>query len=137
MRTFTVIALVGCVGLTIWNDFSRNLGGAENGGGMRSIFGAVLLAHFILGFVVVSALLPERPPDGIEIQQAEYGKRWPFTIPKGRLRCEGAGAVIFTDRGKDYAVNGMAAPHYPSIRANDPNIGIGPIVSRGLTLCKW
>jgi hypothetical protein len=36
----------------------------------------------------------------------------------------------------------MAANHYASIQAiwkkgNDQNIDLGPIISRGLTLCKW
>ena len=74
---------------------------------MRSIL-VLAIAHFVLGFVVVWALPRERPQDGIDIRQADYGGRWPFTVPQGRLRCEAAGAVIFTVHGKDYAVNGMA-----------------------------
>lgn len=110
---------------------------------MRSIIVVLAaIAHFVLGFVVVWALLPERPQDGIEIRQADYGGRWPFSVPQGRLRCEAAGAVIFTVHGKDYAVNGMAAPRYAPIQAvwkgaDDPNIDVGPIIARGLTLCKW
>jgi len=43
-------------------------------------------------------------------------------------------------RGMEYAVNGMAASNrYRPIQAViiDPKIDIGPIISRGLTLCKW
>jgi Protein of unknown function (DUF2511) len=74
--------------------------------------------------------------------QNEYGERWPFGVAQGRLRCEGRGPIILTAQGDDYAVNGMAANRYASIQAiwkkgNDPNIDIGPIISRGLTLCKW
>jgi Protein of unknown function (DUF2511) len=70
--------------------------------------------------------------------QNEYGERWPFGVAQGRLRCEGRGAIILTAQGDDYAVNGMAANRYASIPAiwkkgNDPNIDIGPIISRGLT----
>jgi hypothetical protein len=84
-------------------------------------------------------LLPDSPPEGIEINKSEYAKRWPFAMAQGRLRCEGAGAVILTVRGTDYAVNGMASNRYRPIQAvmTDPKIDIGPIISRGLTLCKW
>jgi hypothetical protein len=113
---------------------------------MKSTIGAAVvlavIAHFVLGFVVVSALLPEGSQQGVKIGQAEYGQRWPFRVPEGRLRCEGAGAVIFTVHGKDYAVNGMAASRYAPIQGlwkstNDPNIDAGVIISRGLTLCSW
>ena len=33
---------------------------------------------------------------------------------RGELRCEGAGGVVINVDGKDYAVNGMAAPHRPA-----------------------
>ena len=112
---------------------------------MRSIVSGLVLAvvaGLVLGFVVVSALLPERPREGIEISQADYGARWPFKITRGWLRCEGAGAVILTLQGKDYAVNGMAGSRYAPIQAvwksaKDPDIDAGPIISRGLTLCQW
>jgi Protein of unknown function (DUF2511) len=86
-------------------------------------------------------LLPEQARNGVEIRQAEYGDRWPFAIQQGQLRCEGAGAVILTVRGKDYAVNGMASTRYASMQpvwksTNDP-ADVGPIISRGLTLCRW
>ncbi len=112
---------------------------------MRLVINPVTLASIvglILGFLSVMALFPDPPRAGIEIRQAEYGDRWPFAIGQGRLRCEGPGAIVLTARGKDYAVNGMAAARYGSIQpvrksGNDPNIDIGPIISRGLTLCKW
>jgi hypothetical protein len=110
---------------------------------MRSVVYPITLASIVgltVGFLSVMALFPEPSREGIEIRQAEYGDRWPFAIQQGRLRCEGAGAVILTARGEDYAVNGMASARYASIqpvRKNDPNIDIGPIISRGLTLCKW
>ena len=112
---------------------------------MRSTIGVLvvaIVAHLALGFVVVSALLPEQSREGVKIRQVEYGDRWPFKSPQGWLRCEGAGAVILTVRGKDYAVNGMAASRYAPIQAvgkgtDDPNINVGPIISRGLTLCQW
>lgn len=105
-------------------------------------FFLAVIAHFVVGLVVVSALLPERPRDGVEIRQADYGKKWPFKMPRGWLRCEGAGAVILSVQGEDYAVNGMASARYAPInavrkRVNDPDMDVGPIISHGLTLCDW
>jgi hypothetical protein len=112
---------------------------------MRPVFNPVTLASMVglmVGFLSAMALLPEPSREGIEIRQAEYGDHWPFAIQRGRLRCEGTGAVILTARGKDYAVNGMAGTRCASIQpvrksTNDPKIDIGPIISRGLTLCNW
>jgi hypothetical protein len=100
------------------------------------------LLGLVVGFLSVTALLPEPAYEGIEISQAEYGDHWPFAIQQGRLRCEGTGAVIFTARGKDYGVNGMAGQRYASIMpvrrsTGDSNFDLGSIISRGLTLCKW
>ena len=100
------------------------------------------LLGLVVGFLSVTALLPEPSYEGTEISQAEYGDQWPFAIQRGRLRCEGSGAVIFTARGKDYGVNGMAGRRYASIMlvqksTGDPSFDIGSIISRGLTLCKW
>jgi Protein of unknown function (DUF2511) len=111
---------------------------------MRLILNPVTLTCIVgltLGFLSVMALLPEQARNGVEIRQAEYGDRWPFAIQQGQLRCEGAGAVILTVRGKDYAVNGMASTRYASMQpvwtsTNDP-ADVGPIISRGLTLCRW
>ena len=63
-------------------------------------------------------------------------------LMQGELRCEGAGGVIINVDGKDYAVNGMAGPHYPPIQsiwnsATHPEADIERILSRGLTLCDW
>jgi hypothetical protein len=100
------------------------------------------LLGLVVGFLFVTAVLPEPPHEGIEIGQAEYGDHWPFAINQGRLRCEGAGAVIFTARGQDYGLNGMAGRRYASIQpvrksTGDSNFDLGSIISRGLTLCKW
>ena len=82
----------------------------------------------------------------------QFGDEWPFTVPSGILSCEGKsglGAVVFTTNGKSYAVNGAARqkakregykeiseiwkdnPQYPGSKVN-----IGPIIQKGLTLCK-
>ena len=101
----------------------------------------VSIGGLLFGFVSGLILFPDRPRPGVEITENEYGKRWPFAVAQARLRCEGRGAIILTARGDEYAVNGMAANHYASIQAiwkkgNDQNIDLGPIISRGLTLCK-
>jgi Protein of unknown function (DUF2511) len=101
----------------------------------------VSICGLIIGFVSGLIGFPDPPRQGIEITQNEYGKRWPFAVPQGQLRCEGRGAIILTVRGVDYAVNGMAANRYASIQAiwkkADASMEVGPIISRGLTLCKW
>jgi hypothetical protein len=111
---------------------------------MRSLVASIILASLgglALGFATVIVLFPDTP-QGIEISQAEYGRGWPFAMPQGRLRCEGAGAVILSVAGKDYAVNGMASTRYASIQSiykqnSHSVVDAGPIISRGLTLCKW
>ena len=112
---------------------------------MRSFVYPLALASLlglVVGFLSVTAVLPEPSFEGIEISQAEYGDQWPFAIQQGQLRCEGAGAVILTAGGQDYGVNGMAGGRYASIKpvlksTGDPSIDIGSIISRGLTLCNW
>jgi hypothetical protein len=101
-----------------------------------------VIACFVLGFAGISAIMPGEPRDGIEIRQADYGARWPFKMTRGWLRCEGAGAIILTAQGKDYAVNGLASSRYAPIGAvwksaegREPDAG--PIISRGLALCHW
>jgi Protein of unknown function (DUF2511) len=98
----------------------------------------VSVVGLTLGFTAGLILLPDQP--GIEVNQSQYANHWPFEVEQARLRCEGKGAVILTVRGTDYAVNGMAASNrYRPIQAViiDPKIDIGPIISRGLTLCEW
>ena len=93
------------------------------------------------------------------ISAAEYGDKWPFTVPKGLLACSGADEVTFTVGRDVYAVNGLAMSNkrYKNIRAiwkDDiesehakymikqgrrdliPKISTGPIIDRGLKLCK-
>ena len=101
-----------------------------------------LTVCFMLGFSGVSAVLPEQQRVGIEIRQADYGEGWPFKMGRGWLRCEGAGAIILNVKGTDYAVNGLASSRYAPIQAvwqsnRADDIGAGPIISRGLTLCRW
>jgi hypothetical protein len=91
----------------------------------------VSIVGLVLGFLSVLALLSSPLRKGIEISQAEYGERWPFAIQQLRVRCEGAGAVILTVRGKDYAVNGMASKRYGS-----QWLTITAVVSMVATVCE-
>ena len=113
--------------------------------GVSDLFLGVIVC-FALGFLGISAIDPaidpERPRDGIEIRKSDYGERWPFKIARGWLRCEGAGAIILSAQGTDYAVNGLASSRYAPIQAvwksdQADDIDAGPIISRGLTLCHW
>ena len=70
------------------------------------------------------------------------GGREPFGQEHGELRCEGAGAVVITIDGKDYAVNGMAGGRYPPIQViwnkiTVPEANFERLIARGLTLCNW
>jgi hypothetical protein len=66
----------------------------------------------------------------------------PFGHEHGEIRCEGAGAVVITINGKDYAVNGMAGRRYPPIqvvwnKTTFPEANFERLIARGLTLCDW
>ena len=101
----------------------------------------VCICCVIFGFIFGLSVLPNPPRQGIEITQNEYGKHWPFAAPQGQLRCEGRGAIILTVRGVDYAINGMAGNRFASMQAiwkkGEDVTDVGPIISRGLTLCRW
>jgi hypothetical protein len=50
--------------------------------------------------------------DGVEVSAAELGDKWPLTVDRGTLRCEGDIDVIFTaPDGTEYGVNGTALDH--------------------------
>jgi hypothetical protein len=58
------------------------------------------------------------------------------------VRCEGAGAIVINVDGADYAVNGKASRHYPTIQrvwnpTTFPETNLDRIIVRGLTLCDW
>jgi len=116
-----------------------------------------------LTIVALSLLIipPLACADSIKISKAEYGSKWPFTVSEGKLSCKSfghmgngdpIGAITFTVKNKTYAVNGTATaprrraengwrkleeiwkidyPGNPPLRVN-----MGPIIERGLTLCK-
>ena len=97
------------------------------GVGMKLIIEA--LALFVIGAIAltIAFLFIGRPL----LQRAE-----------GELRCEGAGAVIITVQGKDYAVNAIASGKYPLIQSiwnetSGTEVDINRLIARGLTLCDW
>jgi hypothetical protein len=96
--------------------------------------------------------------ESITISKEDFGDRWPFTVSQGKLSCSG-NAVTFKANGKIYAVNGTAKSRgfaeINEIWKNDeemikilkesflgedigspPKINIGPIIDKGLSLCK-
>jgi tetratricopeptide (TPR) repeat protein len=92
------------------------------------------------------AELRRQPP--LLITQEEYGDKWPFTVPKGKLECLPPGIVTFRVNGKTYAVNNLASSSgYPNINniwreKSQPGtdtttkVDILHIINKGLDLCK-
>lgn len=92
--------------------------------------------------------LSHRQPimQAVNITQPEFGDAWPFTVPEGILSCRGSSEVVFTAKGMSFALNGFAkgAKQYADLRpiwAPHPSLSgaqrdIGPIIDRGLTLCR-
>jgi len=88
-----------------------------------------------------------------QVSQSDFGSNWPLTVSKGTLSCAPLGGdlgiVTFSENGKTYAVNGLAKgrakqngwraideiwkanPSVPGTKIN-----IGPLIDRGLSLCK-
>jgi hypothetical protein len=88
-----------------------------------------------------------------KITESEYGEKWPLSVQNGTLNCTPLGTlaiVTFTANGVTYAVNGTAKARAKQngwreineIWRDNPNpqhgpkINIGPIVEKGLSLCK-
>lgn len=80
----------------------------------------------------------------LEVARSDFGNAWPLTVGGGTLRCTGAGAVTFEAEGTVYEVNGLAGTQ--NLGADiDPiwedaghglKKNIGPLINRGLKLCK-
>ena len=103
-----------------------------------------IAALVILSFVFVAC--SDDSNRGEEISEKDYGDKWPFTVASGRVECIAPSKVVFHANGKTYAVNGMASgdKRFRDLREiwRDnpdpifPKINIGPIIDKGLTLCK-
>lgn len=84
---------------------------------------------------------------GRKISKKEFGSLWPLTVDEGYVECIN-GAVIFTSKGKTYAVNGIAngrkkyqdiMPIWkvdPAYNNRNVKMDISPIINAGLKLCK-
>lgn len=90
-----------------------------------------------------------------KISKADLEFDWPLTVDAGVLTCEPLPGnaklqlVTFTTNGKTYALNGIAKGHVKSRgwgeigpiwkeNASVPGtkMGIGPLITRGISLCK-
>lgn len=117
----------------------------------------LIMCFFVGAILAIGDELKERQL-GIHISQAEYGDRWPYTIPEGTLRCLDHRSIVLMHKGVPYALNGKATtkarvhvsggqltppkykelmliwrdrPDYPGAKMPDPGI-----IDRGLALCE-
>lgn len=83
--------------------------------------------------------------NAMRVSPGDISGDWPLTVDEGTLRCEGAGAVVFTTSdGREYAVNGMASgqgyaeidPIWRNAPGPAPKVNIGPLIELGLELCE-
>lgn len=110
------------------------------------VFGVIVTLFLLLGASVSYA-------GGANVTESEYGEKWPLSVQSGTLNCTSLGTlgiVTFTANGITYAVNGTAKARAKQngwreineIWRDNPNpqygpkINIGPIVEKGLSLCK-
>jgi len=82
----------------------------------------------------------------VRVTESEYGDKWPLTVDSGEIECIDDYFIVFhVTNGKTYALNGAATsrgfPEIDPIWRDNPNlpgikINIGPLIGRGLALCK-
>jgi hypothetical protein len=92
-----------------------------------------------------------QPPNqaALTVQRSDLGDAWPFTVERGVISCVRAGEVLFAANGNIYAVNGWALTNraqkgyrdVAEIWSTNPaipgaKVNIGPIINRGLALCR-
>src|SRR5690348_10739187 len=61
-----------------------------------------------VAFVFLTACGGRTNDGSIEISKGQYGADWPFTVDRGRLRCDAGSNVVFVANDKTYAINGSA-----------------------------
>jgi Protein of unknown function (DUF2511) len=82
----------------------------------------------------------------LQISRAEYGPKWPFTVPSGTLICAGSDYEVWfrASDGTRYALSGTAMSHsFLTPRAESIRTGtttrvwyrVVPILSQGMRLC--
>ena len=108
---------------------------------------ASVTSVLVVSLILATATCDTDEGDGgntVEVTRSDFGNAWPLTVGGGTLRCNGAGAVTFEAEGTVYDVNGLAETQ--DLGADiDPiwedaghglKKNIGPLISRGLKLCK-
>ena len=84
------------------------------------------------------------------VSRAQFGDAWPLTVDAGELLCLPPSLVVLRAQdGRMFALNGTAASRYPSIEpiwardeslskltGEDMRVSIGPLITKGLTLCE-
>lgn len=86
-----------------------------------------------------------------ELNSANLGAAWPFTVERGTLQCHRNSLITFTAQSRIYAINGSAKTYAKSkqipwldvrlIWRDNPQIPgtkipLGPVIEQGTTLCK-
>ncbi len=102
---------------------------------------------FLFLFLIAPGLAAAKT---LKVTAEEYGDKWSFIVPKGRLQCK-INAVVMHVGDKTYSLNGKAMSRYrgefptwrriakPYPGMNDPQAKMPPandLIKRGLALCK-
>lgn len=89
-------------------------------------------------------LLSACKTSGKEVSAADFGDRWPLTVPSGKVNCIKPNAAIFIHEGTTYQLNGMASQQgYTSINGiwrDNPSVpgtkvSISPLLEAALAEC--
>lgn len=104
--------------------------------------------------LLLTAVLLAASPAGaatMELNSANLGAAWPFTVERGTLECHKNLFITFTAQSRIYAINGSATTYAKSqqlpwldvrpIWRNNPEIPgtkipISAVIERGAALCK-
>lgn len=81
---------------------------------------------------------------GLAVSRGDYGDKWPLTIDRGVLRCEG-GAITLEASGTMYALNPEAQQRHlggalvpvwaPNPKVENARMSISSLIQDGLALC--
>ncbi len=113
-----------------------------------------------VSFLIILFLATNSHAGSLKISKDDFGEQWPFSVSEGTLSCTAPSTVTFKANGVKYAVNGIARgagyadiipiwiedekirkdlqKAFPDQKIDDmvPNVNIGPIIQKGLSLCK-
>lgn len=107
-----------------------------------------MLLVIVSSAFMASACSSEPDTHHIDSETADaLGWAWPLTVDEGDISCPGAGRLVFTADGTDYALNGLAKSEnkyadIDPIWKADPDteglkIGIGDLIAYGNTACGY